>query len=98
MGADDTSLADCLGISKRTLNTWKRKYPEFLHSIIKNKEKANAKVAASLYKSAVSAHYVIEEKLVTTENGFEIMPLKRQFLLDVTAQRLWLYNRQPKLW
>ena len=33
LGATDDELADFFGVSKQTLNKWKKDYPEFLDSL-----------------------------------------------------------------
>lgn len=98
MGADDNGLAEHFSVSQKTINTWKRKHPEFLQSVLEGKEKADAKVAASLYKSAVGDHFVTEERIINTQDGPEIVQLKRQVEPNVNAQRMWLHNRQPDKW
>ncbi len=98
LGAIDTELAVFFRISKATLNTWKRKYPDFLDSITRGKMTADAEVAASTFKSATGQHYVEEERIVNKSDGYEVVTVKRQLPPDSNSQRFWLKNRQPKLW
>ncbi|MDD5277918.1 MAG: helix-turn-helix domain-containing protein [Methylovulum sp.] len=98
LGADDDGLADYFEVSQKTINTWKRKHPEFLQSILDGKLKADAKVAAALYKSAIGEHVITEERIVNTPDGHAIVQVKRQAEPNVNAQRMWLHNRQPDKW
>jgi len=98
LGMIDVEIAEFFNISVRTLNRWKKKYPEFWQSMKKGKQLADSKVAAALYKSAIGGEYIKEEKIVPTENGHEVVTIKKQIPANVTAQKFWLTNRQPKLW
>ncbi|OQK16734.1 hypothetical protein AU255_02165 [Methyloprofundus sedimenti] len=99
LGLVDKDIAPILGISLRTLNRWKDKHHEFWQSIKAGKLQADANVAESLYKSAIGAHSVIEEKVVPDgDGGTTIIEIKRQIPPDYRAQSLWLRNRQPAKW
>ena len=56
LGATDEELANFFGVCKATINNWKTEYPEFLDSIKEGKENADAKVAKSLYQTALSGN------------------------------------------
>ena len=94
MGATDQQLADAFGVSEQTINTWKKKHPDFLESLNKGKEFADALVAESLYKSAMGLHKISEE--VNTDGG--VITLERTIPPNISAQIFWLKNRQPKKW
>lgn len=99
LGAIDTELAGFFGVSKTTLNAWKRHHPEFLASIKKGKDIADAEVALSLYKSATGGHFVEEDRLIDNgEGGKEVVTLRKQIDPSVTAQIFWLKNRKPDSW
>jgi len=51
LGLIDEEIAIVLGISRRTLNYWKKK-PDFLHSLKRGKLKADFQVTKSLYEKA----------------------------------------------
>lgn len=38
LGATDKEMADLFSVTERTLNQWKKDYPEFLQSLKKRKE------------------------------------------------------------
>ena len=97
LGAIDTDLAEFFGVTEKTINTWKEKYPEFLQSLRDGKEAADANVADSLYQRACGYSHsdtdirVIDSKIVTTE-------ITKHFPPDTGAAMAWLKNRQRRWW
>ena len=53
LGATDKELAEFFSVSEQTLNKWKKDYPEFLESLKKGKNIADANVASRLYNRAI---------------------------------------------
>lgn len=97
LGAIDTQIADFFNISVATLNNWKLEYPEFLESLKKGKENADAEIAQALYHRAKGySHPDLDIKMF---NG-EIIetPLIKHYPPDTGACMAWLKNRQPTLW
>jgi hypothetical protein len=97
LGAIDIQLADFFNISVATLNNWKLEYPEFLESLKKGKENADAEIAQALYHRAKGySHPDLDIKMF---NG-EIIetPLIKHYPPDTGACMAWLKNRQPNLW
>jgi len=56
LGATDAEIGDFYGVSEQTINTWKKKHPDFLESIKSGKQKADANVATSLYQTAIDGN------------------------------------------
>jgi len=56
LGATDEEVAHFFNISTSTFYNWKKEYPEFLEAIKDGKENADAKVAKSLYQTALSGN------------------------------------------
>jgi hypothetical protein len=99
LGADDAGLAELFGVTGRTINRWKRNYPEFCQSLRAGKAIADAEVASALYKSATGRHVITEDRVVSDgEGGTKIVTLSKQVPPDVAAQKAWLHNRAPKYW
>lgn len=101
LGCDDKTMAELFGISEATFHNWK-KHKEFLESIRKSKDYADADVALALRDRALG--YVC-----TTEQAFkvkkgkdhevvEVVTLKQQVPPDTKAATIWLSNRQRKYW
>ena len=98
LGATDDDLADFFSVSKRTINTWKKKHPEFLHSIKKGKDQADALVASRLFKRAIGYDY---KETMIERQGRKIKSKKvtdKHMAPDTTAQIFWLKNRQSDKW
>jgi hypothetical protein len=97
LAATDLEIADFFGITVKTLNFWKIKYPEFCASIIDAKEIADTRVQRSLYQRAVG--YTFESEKVFQYQG-EVVRAKtlEHVPPDTTAAQWWLKNRQPARW
>jgi hypothetical protein len=93
LGKTDKQLASLFGVSETTLNSWKKKFPEFLKSL-RGKDRADGAVADALYKRCLG--FEIEEKVY--EDKQPVRVIKKQVLPDVGAITLWLKSRQPLLW
>jgi DNA-binding XRE family transcriptional regulator len=52
LGYTDAQLAKYFNVSEQTLNTWKKKHPEFLESLKAGKDDADKVIANSLYEKA----------------------------------------------
>jgi hypothetical protein len=98
LGLIDKELAYVFGVSEKTLNTWKKKYPEFLQSIKKGKTLSDVKVVESLFKRANG--YSFTE--TTTELVKGVMKVTKKVTKhipgEVSAQCFFLKNRQPDKW
>jgi transcriptional regulator with XRE-family HTH domain len=97
LGLTDKQMADIFDVSESTFNNWKKDNPEFLESIKKGKELADADVAASLYERAKGyehddVHFSSYEGIVTAT------PYRKYYPPDTAAAFIWLKNRQPKVW
>lgn len=104
LGATDKELADFFSVSEQTLNKWKNDFPEFLESLKKGKNIADANVASKLYNRAIGYDY--EEKHYETKQpkkdvppeSVEVKRIKKHMPADTTAAIFWLKNRQPEKW
>jgi len=97
LGATDEDLAKNFEVSVTTLNNWKIKHPEFLVSIKKGKEQADAEVASKLFHRATGyQHDDIDIKMY--EGQIIETPLIKHYPPDTTAAIFWLKNRQPAKW
>lgn len=97
LGKTDEELADFFGVVQQTLNGWKKKYPQFLESLKKGKDLADAEVATSLYQRACgyereALHFFSYEGQSWSEKYIKWYPP------DPTAIAIWLNNRQPSRW
>lgn len=102
MGASDQQLAEFFGIKKATLDLWKRKHPDFEHSIKEAKFVADTKVAASLYHRAIGYDFEEVHEMKGRDRNGETYnytkKIKKHLPPDVKAALIWLVNRQPEHW
>lgn len=104
LGATDKELAEFFSVSEQTLNKWKKDYPEFLESLKKGKNIADANVASKLYNRAIGydfeeKHFEIKQVGKEKPSQFvESKRIKKHIPADTTAAIFWLKNRQPDKW
>ena len=97
MGAIDKELADFFDVCEKTINNWKKAFPEFLQSLKRGKMQADAEVAEKLYQRAKG--YEHPETKVFCKNGKIVTyEATKHYPPDTGAAIIWLRNRQPKIW
>jgi hypothetical protein len=97
LGATDAKLADFFGVSEQTVNAWKLAHADFLESITRGKDSADAEVAQALFHRAKGySHPEVDIKVIAAE--IVQTKLVKHYPPDTPAASLWLRNRQPKLW
>lgn len=98
LGAIDKELAEFFSVSVQTLNKWKKDYPEFLESLKKGKNIADANVASRLYNRAIG-YSCKATKFATSEGRItDSKEYIEYYPPDTTAAIFWLKNRQPEKW
>nr|DAP79957.1 MAG TPA: terminase small subunit [Caudoviricetes sp.] len=98
-GLTDEQIAHNMGISRSTLNEWKKKYSDISDTLKRNKEIVDIQVENALLRRALGYKYkeTTKERLnsgfmaITKEVVKEVIP-------DTTAQIFWLKNRRPDKW
>lgn len=96
--AIDKELAEFFSVSVQTLNKWKKDYPEFLESLKKGKNIADANVASRLYNRAIG-YSCKATKFATSEGRItDSKEYIEHYPPDTTAAIFWLKNRQPEKW
>ena len=98
LGATDKEIAEFFSVSEQTLNSWKKKFPQFLESLKKGKAVADANVASRLYSRAIG-YDARATKFATNEGKItDKVEYIEHYPLDTTAAIFWLKNRQPGKW
>lgn len=97
LGAIDKEIAEFFNVCEATINNWKNEYPEFLESIKKGKQIADANVADRLYQRALGFEHDSEE-IKVIEGDIERVPVRKVYPPDPTSAIFWLKNRQPSKW
>lgn len=103
-GLIDEQIAHNMGIRRKTLYEWKKKYSDIRNALKINKEIADIEIENALYKKAmgfVATDIVYERQYNEQKGKYELMPVKkteRDVPPDTTAQIFWLKNRKPDVW
>ncbi|MEK5070520.1 helix-turn-helix domain-containing protein [Sporosarcina sp. FSL K6-1508] len=103
-GLTDEQIATNIGISRSTLNEWKKKYSDISDALKRGKEVVDRQVENALLKRALGYQYneVTQEKTWSDELGIYEMSVTKivtkEVNPDTTAQIFWLKNRKPKDW
>lgn len=103
-GLTDEQIAHNVGISRSTLNDWKKKYPDISDALKKGKEVVDLQVENALLKRALGyAYEEVTEESQWNEKAkrYELVVTKRvkkRQAPDTTAQIFWLKNRRPDKW
>lgn len=103
LGADDEKLSRLFEVDVATIGNWKNSRPEFLESIKRGKDIADAEVADRLYQRAMGyEHDDVELKVVSLGQGIgsevQEVPVRKYYPPDPTAAIFWLKNRQKEKW
>lgn len=107
-GLTDEQIATNMGINRRTLTDWKKKYDPISLTLKKGKEVVDIQVENALLKRALGYKYTE----TTKERSIELNPhtgepepklvitkeVTKEVVPDVTAQIFWLKNRKPDVW
>lgn len=103
-GLTDVQIAHNIGISRSTLNEWKKKYPDILDTLKKEKEIVDYEVENALLKRAIGYRYkeITKEQILNPMTStYELRVTKeveKEVPPDVGAAMAWLKNRKPKQW
>lgn len=93
-GLTEEQIAENLGVSSRTLNRWKKSYPEFDQALARGKQIPDRHVENALFRAATGYEY--EEEHVTPAG--KVVKVKRYYPPNTTAMIFWLKNRKPSQW
>ncbi|MGK0562950.1 helix-turn-helix domain-containing protein [Enterococcus faecalis] len=97
-GLTDEQIAQNIGISRSTLNEWKKRFPDIKDTIKKGKEVVDRQVENALFKSAVGYEYTEITKELT-DSGMKVTKrVTKQVAPNPTSAIFWLKNRKPDEW
>lgn len=110
MGLSETQIAFNLGISRATLENYKRDHLDILESLKRGKNQADFKVENALYKKATG--YIAKETVVQktkeiyydennnkcSKENLETVEVEKEVPPDVNAIKFWLINRKQSKW
>ena len=97
-GLTDEQIAENMGITRSTLNEWKKKYPDISDTLKRGKDVVDTQVENALLKRALGYSYK-ETTSELTEDGMRVTKVvEKEVVPDTTAQIFWLKNRRPDKW
>ena len=99
-GLTDEQIADNIGISRSTLNSWKDKYSDISDTLKRGKEVVDRQVENALLKRALGYEYMetTREYIPELDEMKTTKKVTKQVVPDTTAQIFWLKNRKPDKW
>jgi hypothetical protein len=110
LGATDKELGDFFEVDERTINNWKKEFPNFFQSIREGKELADMEVVNSLLESChdrmipsqqafkvKNVYYNDEGKRIESEEVV-VVDIKQGVQANDRSIQFWLKNRQPQKW
>jgi hypothetical protein len=102
LGLTDSELAKFFEVEEKTINNWKKKFPEFLQSLKEGKDLADSNVVAKLYQRAMGYEHPETKFFVVRvgkdEDEIQTRETVKIYPPDVTAMIFWLKNRRPQQW
>jgi len=99
-GADDRQLALVLGVSRATVNSWKKQHPTFRAQLLAGKEIFDTGVVEQKLLARAMGYDFDEKTFDVTQAGKRILKsvTTKHLPPNVTAQVIWLTNRNGKRW
>ena len=97
-GLTDEQIAENIGVSRSTLNDWKKKHPNISDTLKRGKEVIDRHVENALLKRALGYEYIETTKELTDLGLTVTKQVTKQVAPDTTAQIFWLKNRKPQEW
>ncbi len=99
-GLTDEQIADNIGISRSTLNSWKDKYSDISDTLKRGKEIIDRQVENALLKRALGYEYTetTREYIPELDEMKTTKKVTKQVAPDTTAQIFWLKNRRSDKW
>jgi hypothetical protein len=97
-GVTVEELAQVLHVSIPTIETWYKKYPDFLAAVRRAKDTVDSEVEASLFKRATGFYHRDSVKVGFWDGQPVYAPYVEYFPPDPAAAKHWLANRQRARW
>lgn len=98
-GLSDEQVASNIGISRSTLNAWKKRFPYISDTLKKGKDVADREVENALFKRAVGYEFTeVTEELMDSGELRVTKKVRKQVAPDTGAAAFWLKNRKPDVW
>lgn len=98
LGYTDGELAAFFGVDERTINNWKKRYPEFFQSLRDGRDLADAQVARGMFQRATGYERKTVKTVVDPANPDKalVQTTVEEVGPDLGAGKLWMHNRQAR--
>lgn len=93
-GLTNEQISKNMGISRETLNQWKKRFSGISDALKSGKEVVDRQVENALFKTATGFYY--DEETVTNQG--EVVTVRKYSKPNTTAQIYWLKNRKRDVW
>ena len=97
LGATIEDMAGAIGVDAAVIEEWIEEHEEFKRAITKGRILSDMVVAESLFERA-TGYYREVDQIVRTQDGFDVMQVRKYFPASPTAAIWWLKNRQKDKW
>lgn len=97
-GLTPRAIAGRMGIGLRTLERWRRKYPDIAQALTGTREVVDRQVEDALLQRALGYETVERRVEVSAKGERKEVSTVKQVGPDVSAISLWLKKRRPDLW
>jgi hypothetical protein len=97
-GKTDAQIAKEVGVTKTTVQNWKKKHPDFFDLLKKSKKSADQKVETSLFQRACGYSHPSEKIFLTKDGTVVRAPFIEHYPPDPTSMIFWLKNRDRERW
>jgi hypothetical protein len=97
LGATNEELAAFFEVTRRTVDNWIARHPDFAEAVRTGRVAADARVARCLYDRAVGWQHTVERTVMHCGKARTLTDIVR-YPPDVQACIFWLRNRRPEMW
>jgi hypothetical protein len=97
LGATNAELAALFEVVPRTIDNWIAHHPDFAAAVREGRQRADARVAASLYARAVGYRHEVERKFLH-RGEVKTFSVTVTYPPDTQACIFWLRNRRRPDW
>ena len=96
--ASYAQIANVLGVQVRTLNNWRKSYPELEEAINEGRDAYNSKKTEKSLVQRANGYWVTEEKTVIRQGNMTRTKHRKHIPADPSLIKFMLTNRSPDRW